>query len=272
MRGDNVAIIKAKGLAKHYHGVTALHGVDLEVQRGEIQAIIGPNGAGKSTLFSLISGESFPTSGSIEYKRNFIHRLPAWKRTRLGIGRCFQVAKVFSRMTTLENVLVAAQAKSSWRGDARWGKGFVRPLIRETEEAGRILEEVGLALKADVLVNTLSHGEKKHLELAMALVQEPELLLLDEPTAGMSPDDTMATVELIRRLHQRRGVTVLLTEHDMEVVFGLADKITVLHRGKVIATGKPEEIRSDPVVQEVYMGKEGEFDVTGEPSGSLLQE
>lgn len=253
-------VLQIRDIEKYYHQFKALDGVSLCLEEGEIRVLIGPNGAGKTTLFSVISGENLANEGAVVYRGRDITRQVSWKRVQMGIGRCFQVARVFPDMSVEESLYVALQAYAGWQKKVRVPRDFFKPPRYVLEKTGAILDEIGLTDKRNIYVKTLSHGDKKRLELAMALAQEPDLLLLDEPTAGMSPEETRDTVNLIKRLHSNRRFTVFLTEHDMDVVFSLADNISVLHYGRLVASGKPEEIRKDPAVQEVYLGKEGDFD------------
>jgi branched-chain amino acid transport system ATP-binding protein len=262
MEGNTMpdTVLEIRDVTKYYHRFMALSGVSLSLAEGEVRALIGPNGAGKTTLFSVISGENPMSQGSIVYRGKDISRRAPWERVRMGIGRCFQVARVFLDMTIEESLYVALQAYSGWQNRFQTFQNFFTPPPYVLEKTEVILDEIGLADKRSVLVKTLSHGDKKRLELAMAMAQEPAVLLLDEPTAGMSPRETRETVNLIKEIHSHRKFTVFLTEHDMEVVFSLADNISVLSYGRLIANGKPEEIRSDQSVQEAYLGKGDEFD------------
>lgn len=243
-------ILDARGLTKRYDQFVALQGVELSLAEHEIHALIGPNGAGKSTVFGILAGDLRATAGSVAYRGRDITRMAAWRRTRLGMARSFQIARVFTRFTVEENVRAAVLAaqRRSWI--------FFRPegSIETGSMTEQLLAETGLASLRDTLASGLSQGDRKRLEIAMALALGPEVLLLDEPTAGMSPVETAATVRLIRRLWQERGCAVLITEHDMSVVFELAQRITVLHRGEVLRSGAPAEISDDPTVREVYLG------------------
>lgn len=243
-------ILDARGLTKRYDQFVALKDVELSLGAHEIHALIGPNGAGKSTAFGILAGDLRATAGNVAYRGRDITRMAAWRRTRLGIARSFQIARVFTRFTVEENVRAAVLAarRRTWI--------FFRPegSIETGPQTEQLLGEAGLAPLRGVLASGLSQGDRKRLEIAMALALEPEVLLLDEPTAGMSPVETTATVRLIRRLWEERGCAVLITEHDMSVVFELAQRITVLHRGQVLRSGSPEAISADPTVREVYLG------------------
>ena len=243
-------VLDARGLTKRYDEFLALSDVDLDLADGEVHALIGPNGAGKTTLFGILAGDLHATKGTVAYRGEDITRLPAWRRTRLGMVRSFQIARVFASFTVEENVrsAVLAASRKSWiffRSERSVGAGSL------TDE---LLTETGLAGLRDVRATALSQGDRKRLEIAMALALEPRVLLLDEPTAGMSPVETHATVRLVRQLWQDRGCAVLITEHDMSVVFELAQRITVLHRGEVLRSGEPAAIAEDPAVREVYLG------------------
>ncbi len=247
----NDVLLETRGVRKLFGEFVALKGVDLDVRAGEIHALIGPNGAGKSTYFGVVSGELRPNAGTVRFAGRAIGALPAWERTRLGIARAFQIARVFATFTVEENVRAAVLAgeQQSWI------------FYRSTRAAGggpataTLLAETGLASLAASRAADLSHGDRKRLEIAMALALRPRLLMLDEPTAGMSPPETEATIELIRAVWHQRGCGVLLTEHDMQVVFQLAHRITVLHHGEVLRSGDPDAIAHDPAVLDVYLGR-----------------
>ncbi len=220
-------------------------------KKGEIVAVIGPNGAGKTTLFNLITGQLPRDRGRIVFKGEDISELPPYERCRRGIGRSFQIVNIFPRLTVFENVQVAVlshQRKSStlFRPAGNLAVGETRSL----------LESVGLSDKGKNVVGSLSHGDQKILEIAMALGNEPELLILDEPTAGMSPEETFATIELIKRLARARGLTILFCEHDMDIVFSISRSIMVMHQGRTLIQGKPEEVRNNSEVQAAYLGGE----------------
>jgi branched-chain amino acid transport system ATP-binding protein len=243
--------LRLSGLGKRYGGVTAVDMVTLEIPAGEIHAIIGPNGAGKSTLVALISGQIPSDSGTVSYFGRDVTSLPFDARVRIGIARSFQITSLIPDFTALENVALAVQARSGhafrfWSDASRDTK--------LTEPAHRYLARVGLGTRHDVPATMLSHGEQRQLEIAVALATEPQLLLLDEPTAGMGPDDSRAMVTLIESLRGR--CTVVLVEHDMDAVFSLANRITVLESGRILATGTPGDIRSDAAVRLAYLGEE----------------
>lgn len=235
---------------KTFDGNPALDDVTLEVAAGELHAVIGPNGAGKSTLFASLAGEFRLDRGHVYFDGKDITRFSAPRRVRLGIGRAFQVASVFPSLTVAENV-AAGVLSSRHRTAVFWSS---RALRRSRGEVERLLESMRLVPLADRPARDLSQGDRKRLEIAVVLALQPSVLLLDEPTAGMSPEETEATTQLVRELWAEHGMTVLLTEHDMDVVFGLAQKVTVLHRGHILCSGDPEEVRGRADVAEVYLG------------------
>jgi branched-chain amino acid transport system ATP-binding protein len=244
-------ILETRALSRSFGALRAVDRVTFQVEPGELRAIIGPNGAGKTSFFHLISGVLRPTSGQVLWKGADISSLAAPDRCRRGISRTFQITSIFPEFTVLENVRIAIQLKGG--GNFRLLGG--RSLLASTERQARVsLEFLGLLDRADLPASTLPHGDQRLLELAMALAQEPELLLVDEPTQGLSPEDTEAAVAVIRQITKERAVTILLVEHDMDVVFNLADRISVLHLGQLIAEGSPAEIRANPEVQKAYLG------------------
>ncbi|MEE9284717.1 MAG: ABC transporter ATP-binding protein [Dehalococcoidia bacterium] len=245
----NETILRVEGLRKAFGGLRAVDGVDLAVQRGELHAIIGPNGAGKTTFFNLLTGHLQPDGGRVLFKGQDITRLPPHECCRRGMARSFQRTNIFPRLTVFENVQVAVLASQGKSLNLfAPAKGMAR------DETMGILGDVGLAALAPHPSSVLSHGDQKRLELAIALGNDPELLLLDEPTTGMSPQETAETIKLIESVCRERGITLLFTEHDMNVVFSIAEVVTVFHQGRVIAAGKPEEVRADPEAQRVYLG------------------
>ncbi len=230
-----------------FGGLTAVSGVSLSVPRGEVRAIIGPNGAGKSTFFNCVTGVLRPTGGRIVLNGEDIAGLPPHRISHKGLARSYQITNILPGATVLENVRIAAQSRRHGWSLLRHHRSF-RDLI---DRSRAVLGSVGLGDKEGELAANLSHGEQRNLEIAIALGTEPQLLCLDEPTAGMSVTETHATVELVRRI--ARDLTILIVEHDMEVVMNLAHRITVLHYGEVLAEGTPDEIQSNPRVQEVYL-------------------
>lgn len=243
-------MLEVREVAKAFDGFRAVAGVSLSVTAGQIAAIIGPNGAGKTTVFNLITGHLRPDEGAVVLEGRDITGTPPHKVCRLGMGRSFQRTNIFPKLTVFQNVQAALL---SHRGRGRDLFRRVEKLYREETEA--ILASLGLLERAGEVSGFLSHGAQKQLELGIALASEPRLLLLDEPTAGMSAAETRETIRLISRIARERGLTLLFTEHDMEVVFSIAQKITVLHQGRVIAEGTPAEVRSDPEVRRVYLGE-----------------
>jgi len=245
-------ILEVQGLTKSFGGLTATDNIDLQVYENEVNAIIGPNGAGKTTLVSQLTGEVAPDAGRVIFAGQDITTLPPHKRSHLGIARSFQITSVFLEMSILENAALAVQAHTGHSFQFLKRASDDRSL---TEPAMEILERVGLADRAHLPARTVSHGEHRQLEIAMALASNPKVMLLDEPMAGMGPDESARMTEFLQSI--KNSVTILLIEHDMDAVFALADRIAVLVYGKVIAVGNPEEIRSNPVVREAYLG-EGE--------------
>ncbi|NWF93975.1 MAG: ABC transporter ATP-binding protein [Syntrophaceae bacterium] len=244
-------MLQVEGVMKSFDGFMAVNGANLTVGKGEIVAVIGPNGAGKTTLFNLITGTLRRDRGRIVFKGEDISELPPYEICKRGISRSYQIVNIFPRLTVFGNVQVAVlshQRKSS---------NLFRPAQNiAVEETRRILESVGLLNKEKSIAGSLSHGDQKILEIAIALGNEPELLILDEPTAGMSPEETSATMELVRRLAKTRGLTILFCEHDMDIVFSVAQSIMVMRYGQTIIQASPEEVRNNKEVQEAYLGGE----------------
>lgn len=247
-------LLQATGLFKSYPAVKVLKNVDMTVARGDTFAIIGPNGAGKTTLFKVLSGELFPDQGRILHEGRDVTAMPAWQRVRLGFGRSFQVARVFPDLTAHDNMIVSVEAhrRNAKLGPSRPFAWAPLPEVRDAVES--TLEEVGLADKRHAVARLLSHGDKKRLELAMSLALQPRILMLDEPTAGMSPADRKAATDLLATVRERHGMTIVLTEHDMDVVFGLATRVAVLHYGEIVAQGAPSDVRANPLVRDIYLG------------------
>jgi branched-chain amino acid transport system ATP-binding protein len=247
-------LLQVENLAKRFEGIVATDHIMLNVAAGELHAIIGPNGAGKTTLIAQLGGQLTPDSGRIRFDGHDITALPMYRRSRLGLARSFQITSLFLDLSVLDNVALAVQAHAGhsfrfWR-DARQ-----EAELREPARAA--LERVGLNDRADLPASALSHGEHRQIELAMALVGSPRMLLLDEPMAGLGPEESARMVEMLRAL--KKELTILLVEHDMEAVFALADRITVLVYGRVIASGAPAVIRANAAVREAYLGEaEGE--------------
>ena len=244
-------ILETRALCRDFGALRAVADVDFAVEQGELRAIIGPNGAGKTSFFHLISGVIRPTAGQVFFRGEEISALPAPARCRRGISRTFQITSIFPELSVLENVRIAIQLKAG--GNFRLLGG--RSLLSSTESQARAsLEFLGLLDRADLPASTLPHGDQRLVEIAMALAQRPALLLVDEPTQGLSPEDTAAAVAVIRQIARERALTILLVEHDMDVVFNLADRISVLHLGQLIAEGSPAEIRANVEVQKAYLG------------------
>jgi len=247
-RGSALApVLRTEALTVRFGGLTALNSVDFEVRREEIRAIIGPNGAGKSTFFNCLTGVIRPTSGRILFNGENIAGLPPNQISQKGIARSYQITNILPNATTLENVRIAAQSRRHGWSLLKHHSDF-RDIM---DKAEAVLASVGLAAKADELAANLSHGEQRNLEIGIALATEPQLLCLDEPTAGMSAAETHDTMELVRRI--AKDLTILIVEHDMRVVMELAQRITVLHYGEILAEGTPAEIQQNPRVQEVYL-------------------
>ena len=244
-------MLKVERVYKSFDGFLAVSGAELTVEQGQLVAVIGPNGAGKTTLFNLITGMLKPDRGRVVFKGEDISKLPPHDICRRGIARSFQIANIFPRLTVFKNVQVAVLSQ---QGRSR---GLFRPASgMAIDETNAILETVGLMEKADYLAGSISHGDHRILEIAIALGNQPRMLILDEPTAGMSPDETAATMALIKRLAETQGLTILFCEHDMDVVFNTAQSIMVMHYGKTIIQAKPEEVRGNKDVQEAYLGGE----------------
>ena len=244
-------LLRIESLCKSFGAVKACHDLSLEVHAGEIHALIGPNGAGKTTLLNQIAGDLTPDSGQIFLAGQEITHLPLYRRAPLGLARSYQITSVFANLSVEENMLLAIQAHHG-HSFRFWGRGLKDPQL--LAELGPALETVGLSERAETIAGNLSHGEKKQLEVGMALSCKPQLLLLDEPMAGMGPGGSIELAKLIRKL--KIEMTILLVEHDMEAIFSLADRITVLVYGEVVATGSVEEIRSNPAVRQAYLGEE----------------
>ena len=243
-------MLRIEGIQKSFGGFVAVNGANLEVQKGEIVAVIGPNGAGKTTLFNLITGIIKPDGGRVIFKEEEITGLPAYRICKKGMSRSFQVVNISSRLTVFENVQIAVLS--------RHGKTFnlfspSRKLL--IEETSDILQSVGLTDKEHSVSGSLSHGDQKALEIAIALGGHPELLILDEPTAGLSPEETIRCIDLIKRLSADLGLTILFCEHDMELVFAIANRIMVMVRGKSIIQGLPADVRCNREVQDAYLGE-----------------
>jgi len=240
-------ILETKNLTRDFGGLRAVNEVTLQMREGELMSIIGPNGAGKTTFFNLLSGHLFPTQGQIFFRGKEITKFPSYRRSMLGIGRSFQLTNIFPNLTAFENIRVAAQSRKItydfWRS---W-----RTHEDLSQKADAILKRIQLSHKRDVLANTLAYGEQRYLEMGIALATDPALLLLDEPTSGMSPEESRQTAHFIKELSKQ--VNIILVEHDMEVVMNISDKVTCMDSGLVVACDSPEEIRKNPKVQQCYL-------------------
>ena len=247
-------ILSISDLSKTFGGVVATDDLSLDIEQGELHAIIGPNGAGKTTLIAQLSGEIFPDNGQIVFQDKNITMLPPYKRSRLGIARSFQITSLMLEMNVIDNVALATQANEGhsykfWKS--------ARDDLDLRQSAMHALKEVGLEGRKFEKVQNLSHGEHRQLEIAMALATQPHLLLLDEPMAGMGAEEGKKILKILKKLKKRK--TILLIEHDMDVVFALADRITVLVYGRAIASGSPQSIKTDERVREAYLGTEGDL-------------
>jgi branched-chain amino acid transport system ATP-binding protein len=248
---DNI-VLHVADVHKHFGGLNALSDIDLAVEEGKTHAIIGPNGAGKSTLLNVIIGRIKPNRGAVIFDGQVLTGKKPHEINQMGVVRVFQTPEIFPDLPVLQNVMAPAFA----RRDGAFTINIFKPLETETgirEEAEAILEDVGLYERRNVHAGALSRGDKRRMELAMCLIQHPRLLLLDEPTAGMSRHDTNTTIELLKKI-KARGMTKVIIEHDMHVVFSLADRISVLAGGRIIAEGEPDAVRADPSVHEAYLG------------------
>jgi len=240
-------VLETVGLTRDFGALRAVDNVNFRLPEGQLRAIIGPNGAGKSTFFSMLMGRMRPSSGDVRLRDTSIARLSPHKISRLGVSLAFQITNIFGNLSVADNLRLAAQSRRNPFVPFR--NAGKRPWVEE--RVNHVLEQVGLADKHDEIASNLSHGEQKYLEIGLAMATDPQLLLLDEPTAGMSPEETRATGNLIRRLGQE--ISVVLVEHDMDVVMDVADMVSVFHHGQIIAEGSPDEIRADSEVQRVYL-------------------
>ncbi|MCU0559204.1 MAG: ABC transporter ATP-binding protein [Desulfobacterales bacterium] len=242
-------MLLVEDLHKSFEDFTAVDGANLQVRQGELVAVIGPNGAGKTTLFNLITGHLKADRGRIRFLDREINRMAAHEICRQGIARSFQIANIFHRLSVFRNVQVSVLSQK------KLSRSLFRPAqTLVVEETRRILESVGLLGKQLDIAGSLSHGDKRILEIAIALGNEPQLLILDEPTAGMSPEETASTMELVKRLARDQGLTILFCEHDMDVVFDVATHIMVMQHGRTLIQGTPEEVRRNATVQDAYLG------------------
>jgi branched-chain amino acid transport system ATP-binding protein len=247
-----MSLLEVRSVSKHFGDLVAVEDVSLNVENGELRAIIGPNGAGKTTFFNMISGFLPPSKGDIVFDGETVTRLPVTARVARGMARTFQITEIFPELSVRENVRIAQESADGFRLHMWVSRAETARVMREVDE---LLAQVGLSTNADRLVGELSHGDQRAAEIAMALALRPRLLLLDEPTAGMGEQETYQVAGLIRRLHRNSAYTIVLIEHDMRVVFNLADRITVLAEGRMLADGTPQQIAEDPHVQAAYLGK-----------------
>lgn len=246
------SVLKVSNITKNFGGLAALNNVNLNIEEGKIHAIIGPNGAGKSTLLNVFVGKLIPDSGTVKFQGNSLLGLKPHSINQLGVVRVFQTPEIYQDLSLIENVIISALA----RRDGHFKFNPIRYLFDDsalTDKSKHILKDVGLEKAHDFIADSLSRGDKRRLELAMCLVQDPKLLLLDEPTAGMSRTDTNNVIELLKHI-KSKGMTKIIIEHDMNVVFSLADKISVMQQGTVIAEGDPETVRNSERVKEAYLG------------------
>jgi branched-chain amino acid transport system ATP-binding protein len=246
-------LLEIEGLTKRFGGVLASDSISLSLRPGELHAVIGPNGAGKTTMIGQLTGEIRPDSGRVEFGGRDITAMPVFRRSRIGLARSFQITSLFLDFTVLDNVALAVQAQAG-HSFRFWRAARSEPALREPARA--VLDRLGLGARAGILAADLSHGERRQLEIAMALAAAPQLLLLDEPMAGMGPEESARIVDMLRRL--KGSYTILLIEHDMDAVFALADRISVLVYGRIIASGDPAAIRADAAVRQAYLGEGGE--------------
>ncbi len=246
-------ILRTEKLKKYFGVVSAADGVDLSLERGVLTSIIGPNGAGKTTFINLLTGNILPDSGKVFFDGEEITHLPTYKRVKKGICRSFQIMNIFPKLTVYENLQIPIFSLFNR------SLSFFHPLSRHVDVNDRVeklLREIGLFDKKEILAGTLSHGDQRLLEIALAMAPEPKLLFLDEPTAGMNPVERVKVLENIRRLSKEKQSTFVIVEHDMDIVFSLSDRIVVLHRGQVLADGPPDQIKQNEDVRKVYLGEE----------------
>lgn len=247
-------LLQTKGVCKYFGGLKAVDGVDFSIEQGKLKSIIGPNGAGKTTFFNLVSGLYKPTHGQVTFQGQDVSHASMDQRSQLGITKTYQITSIFPRLSVFENVRLSAQSRVSMFNS--WRRAY--SLSAVNNRTHEILEHVGLAEKEARTASELSHGEKRYLEIGIALATEPTILLLDEPTAGMSPAETVEATHLIRKLSNELKLTIILIEHDISVVMGISDEVMVLHEGKKLAEDTPKKISANETVQNVYLGKGAE--------------
>ena len=255
---DNDIIIETFDLTRQFGALVAVDHVNMKVERNSLHAIIGPNGAGKTTFFNLLSGNLKPTYGRIDYKGKDLTRLPVHRMIHYGIGRSFQITNIFPNLTVFENIRLASQVQE--KGNFRFTMD-VRDMTHCDQHTWEVVEKVGLKERAQLLARALPHGDQRKLELGMILAPDPEVLLLDEPTAGMAAEQVPELIALIQEIQKAGNKTVLLVEHNMNVVMSISDRITVMHLGKILAEGKPAEIAANKEVQTAYLGGLYELDL-----------
>ena len=249
-------ILDARNIEMSYGALKVLHGVSLQVEDGQTFAIIGPNGAGKTTLFKVLTGERPPSAGTVTFKGSDVTKLPAFQRARLGFGRTFQVARIFAELDLMSNVVIPIEARIRAEGGSPGPWWSWKPTAAVREEAEDILQRLGFPrARWEDEAQYLSHGDRKRLEFCVALATRPGILMLDEPTAGMSPSDRREMTRFLGKLKADTNITIVMTEHDMDLIFELADRLMVLNYGEVIAVGEPAAVRDDPMVRKVYLGK-----------------
>jgi branched-chain amino acid transport system ATP-binding protein len=249
-------ILDAQGIEMSYGALKVLHGVNLQVADKETFAIIGPNGAGKTTLFKVLTGERLPNAGTVKFLGQDMTKLPAYQRVRKGFGRTFQVSRIFGEVDLKANVMISIEARLRYSGRSPGAWWRWTPSAEVRAEAEEILERFGFPRSRwGDEAQYLSHGDRKRLEFCVTLATRPEILMLDEPTAGMSPSDRKAMTQLLVKLKAETGITIVMTEHDMDIIFELAHRLMVLNYGEVIAIGDPLEVRDDPMVRKVYLGR-----------------
>ena len=247
-----MSLLRLESISRHFGSLVALEDVSLEMQAGELRAVIGPNGAGKTTLFNMVSGFFPPTRGRVLFDGKPIDALSAEGRARRGIVRTFQITEIFHEMTVAENICIAVETGAGMNARPWISRAAALEVRRRVDE---LLALAGLEAKANRVVSELAHGDQRVVEVAITLALRPKLLLLDEPTAGMGDEETDAMVSLIRRLHSEQRLSILFIEHDMDIVFGIAQRITVLDQGRILAEGSPADVSSNPAVRAAYLGE-----------------
>lgn len=248
-----MSMLRSEGIRKDFSKFTALAGISLEVRKGEIRSIIGPNGAGKTTFFNVVTGKFKPTEGKIYFDGKDITGKPSYEIARYGIARTFQIVNIFLNLTVLENIMIPVLNKYKKNADF-----FSAPQIQDDiiKDSLQVIKGVGLEKDAHSVARNLSHGDKKKLDIGIGLARNPKMLLLDEPTGGLNPQENRAILSLIKTIAEKEKLTIILVEHDMHAVFSISDNITVFHQGRIIAEGKPEDVRQNRLVIEAYLGEE----------------